>query len=149
MGIRGFGIFVQFNGLLVRRATPLIKGSRLGRDPVLQVQTDSGPTLVFAELLTWIIMKDLFPQPQLTFETGAMSPVKPLERSRAIAYSQINFVLRSNWLLKSLRWHEPAFDCNARLQSWVSPGKESAHVTVTVSPVISLLDHFYWILDVM
>lgn len=27
-------------------ATPLIKGSRLGRDPVLQVQTDSVPTLV-------------------------------------------------------------------------------------------------------
>lgn len=84
MDIRDFGIFVQF---LVTRGTQ--------EQPRLQVQTDSVLTLVPPELLTWIIMQDLFPQHQLTYETGAMSPVKPLERSRAIVCSQINFVLHS------------------------------------------------------
>lgn len=61
------------NGFWVRKPTPLIKGSRLGRDPGLQVQTDCVSSLVPAELLTWIVVKHVFPQHRPTFETGHSS----------------------------------------------------------------------------
>lgn len=61
------------SGFSVRKPTPLLKGSGLGRDPGLQVQT---------ELLTWLLVKHVVPQHRLTFETGDTSPVKPPGRSR-------------------------------------------------------------------